>query len=340
MFNRGRVPRDGDEARADGTTPPTTASAERAADHDRVEPGRVEAARVDPGSPGAADATTARGSGAGSTLAEMMRRLDEMAGASGVARSDPVEQLAEDATTHAAALRATLDAQKQAQRMLALATKVRGEASAQAEQILLGARAAADRLRAEAERAAELARDELAAWAAAQRRSLEQGVTEVLESARQEAEAIRADAQRSAMTEAERTAERYVAEVIATGRSQADAIRADARALLDQSGTMIGASAHLVHRFVDEIGSLMVALQERLDALAELSGRAGEGAEDGARNVTEGPADTGPDERADTGDEPEPPARASATAAQPRAAAPRLPCQRRPPGSLFRPPED
>jgi hypothetical protein len=255
MFNHGRADGEDDEG-ADGTTAP---SATPAAEE----------------STGAGPATAAAGR-QGPTLEEMMRRLDEMSGTSASAHSDSLEELAEQASAHASALRATLDAEKEAQRMLALATRVRGEAATRAEQILLEARAVADRLREESERQADLARAEFAEWAAVQRRTLEQGVADVLEAARSDAENIRVQALRTAMSEAERTAQQYVDRATAAGAEHAEAIRADARALLGESSTMLAESEQLLHRFADEVGSFMVSLQRQFDAAKELSGRARE----------------------------------------------------------------
>ncbi len=89
--------------------------------------------------------------------------------------------------------------------MLAMATEARTAASEEAERIVIEARDAADRTR-----------QELAGWAAAQRAKVDALVADMVESANRDADAIRAEALRTSMAEAEETARAHIAEAAAT----------------------------------------------------------------------------------------------------------------------------
>lgn len=108
--------------------------------------------------------------------------------------------------------------------MLAMATEARTAASEEAERIVLEARDAADR-----------SRQELAGWAAAQRAKVDALAADMVESANRDADAIRAEALRTSMAEAEETARAHIAEAAARAQSEADAIRGDARQVLNRA---------------------------------------------------------------------------------------------------------
>jgi hypothetical protein len=177
----------------------------------------------------------------------------------------------EPAADHAAALRATRDAQQQAQEMLTMASQVRGSATEQAEELLQEARDAADRLRAEAARDAERIRQETTDWVATQRARVDAAVAELTAAANHDAEAIRAEAIATAMAEAEETARIYVGEAAARGARDAEATRGRANAMLARVGT-VGEEVSTSVR--DLSGTLQTALTElrgKLEALDELA---------------------------------------------------------------------
>lgn len=149
---------------------------------------------------------------------------------------------ATEASAYADSLRATLSAQKQAEQMLAIATRVRGEAAAQGERILVEAQEAAKRLQAEAEKHAERARAELSAWAADQRMAVDAAIGEVIDAARQEAERVRKEAVESAKAEAAKYAGQPGAKGTTAGRREAERIQSDAVRLLTHSRLLLSES--------------------------------------------------------------------------------------------------
>ncbi|GAA1501623.1 hypothetical protein GCM10009788_00260 [Nocardioides humi] len=128
-----------------------------------------------------------------------------------------------EAEAHAATLRATRDAHREAQAMLAVAS----QASEEAERVVLEAREAAER-----------ARQELADWAAAQRAQVDSLAADLAESAHHDADVIRAEALRTSMAEAEETARLYVAEAAVGAQRDAEEIRAAARAVLRRANEL------------------------------------------------------------------------------------------------------
>lgn len=205
------------------------------------------------------------------SLEELMSWLDDAARSDAGSDTSALEQIASDASTHAETLHEALMAQKQAQRMLDMATKVRDDASTQGEQLLLEAQAAAVRLQRDADRHSDRARRETADWAAEQRAKIDRVVEEVVGSARQEAEEIRQDAIDNAVAEAEVVAQEHLRQVVAGGQHDADLIRAQARSLLERSasvaeevnawlrGFAVGMSSRLeeVHSHVGDIDALL-----------------------------------------------------------------------------------
>ncbi|WGL50996.1 hypothetical protein P5P86_13595 [Nocardioides sp. BP30] len=203
-------------------------------------------------------------------LEELMRRLEQVTTIASTPGPAPLKRVAGEASEHAQALQATLQAQKQAQRMLALATKVRGQASAQAEQIMREAQETALRLNEEAEREAAQAREETSAWAAVQRRQVEQAVSGLLDAASADADRIRAEAERAALAEAAETSRQYVARVSAAADRDAEAIRAEARDVLSRAQLAAEEAAHSARSFADAIASYLVSIQRQGDRLAEI----------------------------------------------------------------------
>lgn len=150
--------------------------------------------------------------------------------------TDPADTTGGDPwPTHAAALRATREAQLKAEEMLTLASRSRLAATEQAEQIITEARETAERVREAAERDAEQRRHEATAWIAGQRTAVEDLVAQARAALAEEAEQTRADAVREALADAERRAEEHRVEAEARAERDADALRAGARAALEQA---------------------------------------------------------------------------------------------------------
>lgn len=165
---------------------------------------------------------------------------------------------------HAAALRATRDAQHQAQEMLSVAARTRSEATEQAEQILAEAREAAARMREEAARDAELSRREAADWVAAQRARIDTVVAELTDAAEHDAERIRTEAMQTAMAEAESTARRYVDEAVARGARDADALRARAHEVLGRAAGLGRGTSTTVRDLATTLETTIAGLHDQL----------------------------------------------------------------------------
>lgn len=171
---------------------------------------------------------------------------------------------------HAATLRATRDAQQQAHEMLAMVSHTRTAASEQAEQIVVEAHDAAERMRADAARDAERTRREAADWVTTQRTRVDALITEATEAVGAEIEDIRAEALRSAMAEAEQTARLYVGEAASRGARDADAIRANAREVLDQARGLATDLQGAVRDLAEALTRTAAATEEKLVALDDL----------------------------------------------------------------------
>ena len=175
------------------------------------------------------------------------------------AREPDAASVTASATEHAATLRATRDAQKDAQALLAMANETRQAASEEAERIVLEARDAAER-----------SRQELAGWAAAQRAKVEALAADLAESARHDADAIRAEALRTSMMEAEDTARRYVAEAAANAQTDADAIRAEARNVLNRATELGEDASEAVRDLTTTMADIMSRLQATRSSMEQL----------------------------------------------------------------------
>lgn len=173
-------------------------------------------------------------------------------------------------TDHAATLRATRDAQQQAQEMLAMASHTRTAASEQAEQIVVEAHTAAERMRADAARDAERTRREAADWVATQRTRVDALITEATEAVDAEVEDIRAEALRSAMAEAEQTARLYVGEAASRGARDAEAIRANAREVLDQARVLASDLQGVVRELAEALTRTSAVAEQKVVAIDEL----------------------------------------------------------------------
>lgn len=139
-------------------------------------------------------------------------------------RSEDDGELRAGPDQHAATLRATREAHRDAQAILALAGQVRDEASEAAESIVLEARDAAERTRVE-----------VAEWAAERRLKVDALVADLAEAAALDADVIRAEALRTSMTEAEETARYYVADATTRAQHTASEIRSEARLVLERA---------------------------------------------------------------------------------------------------------
>jgi hypothetical protein len=317
MFNRGRgVPDRGDisdHPTTAGTDPhqidePTTADlgddpgAAPGADSETVPDGHEEAAAAfsdepsdEPAGPttsGIAPEAVAAGETT-SSVEEMLLRLEGLTTAGEAPSSSGWNRLTDDASSHAELLQGTLDAQKQAQRMLALATKLRGDASAQAEQILHEARAAAARLRQDAARESERAREEIASWAATRRQEIEAAVADLMHAARDDADRIRAEAERTAMESAEETARRYVRQVSAAADRDAESTRAQAREACQQSAIAVNDVQESVQQLAEAVASFLVTSHRQSAQLTSIAETAAAAARTPVEKRPEEPAERG-----------------------------------------------
>lgn len=111
-----------------------------------------------------------------------------------------------------AEMRDVLATCRAAEEMFAAAAATRREADENAAEVAGRARTFVDGLCRRLDREAEDARRDLAAWVSAQHAAAEAAVTEILESARDEAATLRAEAIASAMAEAEAAARDYAQE--------------------------------------------------------------------------------------------------------------------------------
>lgn len=170
-----------------------------------------------------------------------------------------VEGVTASATEHAATLRATRDAHTEAQEMLAVATAARNAATEEAERIVLEARDAADRTR-----------QELAGWAAAQRAKVDALAADMAESAGRDADAIRAEALRTSMAEAEETARAYVAEAAERAQQDGEAIRAEARSVLNRATELSRAAAEAMADLAAGVAAVMERVESTRAAMAQL----------------------------------------------------------------------
>jgi F0F1-type ATP synthase membrane subunit b/b' len=160
-------------------------------------------------------------------------------------------EAAATATEHAETLRATRGAHHEAQQMLAMATEARTAASEEAERIVLEARDAADRTR-----------KELAGWAAAQRAKVDALAADMVESANRDADAIRAEALRTSMAEAEETARAHIAEAAQRAQREADEIRDDARQVLHRAVELGDEVTAAFEDLTTTVGDTMTRLHE------------------------------------------------------------------------------
>jgi gas vesicle protein len=174
------------------------------------------------------------------------------------------------APDHVATLRATLESQQQAQEMLAIAAQTRSSATEQAERILVEARDAADRMRTEAATHAERVRRETAERVAAQRARVDEAVAELTEAAERDAESIRAEAMRSAMTEAEQTARMYVGEAAARGARDAEEIRGRAREVLVRAAELGAGVQASITSLTEILATAMTTVQGQLTEIDQL----------------------------------------------------------------------
>lgn len=174
-------------------------------------------------------------------------------------RVPDVEGVTASATEHAATLRATRDAHAEAQEMLSVATAARAAATEEAERIVLEARDAADRTR-----------QELAGWAAAQRAKVDALAADMAESASRDADAIRAEALRTSMAEAEETARAYVAEAAERAHQDGEAIRAEARSVLHRATELSQSAAEAMADLAAGVAAVMERVESTRAAMAQL----------------------------------------------------------------------
>lgn len=178
----------------------------------------------------------------------------------GAPPTDPDPQTAAaSASEHAATLRATRDAHQEAQEMLTLAAETRRQATDEAERIVLEARDAAERTR-----------QELAGWAAAQRAKVDALAADMVESANRDADAIRAEALRTSMAEAEETARAYVVEAAEKADQDAETIRGEARHVLNRANELGAQAAEAISDLTSTVSDIVERLRLTRAAMADL----------------------------------------------------------------------
>ncbi|HEX7715841.1 MAG TPA: hypothetical protein VF416_01040, partial [Marmoricola sp.] len=177
----------------------------------------------------------------------------------------------DDVAAQADSLQTTVSVQKQAQRMLALAMRMRADAAVQAERILHEAREAAGKLEADTRHKLEQTRAETREWATAQRSAVENTIREVVEAAQHDAESIRAEALRTARLEAEQAARSQAARALAEGEREAAMIRARARDVLGRLATTVGETANTLHGLSDLLVAHVDVLQHQRESIEHLA---------------------------------------------------------------------
>lgn len=200
------------------------------------------------------------------SLDEMLERIRE-AGTEPGASVPATDALIE----HTDILRATRDAQQQAQDMLAMATRVRTAASEQAEQMLREAREQARMLTADVDQHSSRVRAEVAEWAAEQRTQVQAVVAQLIADAHREADQIRAEALGRAMAEAEETARRYIADAVARGSRDAELIRNEARELVDRARAAAGETVGSIRRLLEAGGGALADFDGHRDTFDRLA---------------------------------------------------------------------
>ena len=199
------------------------------------------------------------------SVEEMLGRLSEV---SEVKANETVStDLVSEVSTHTDSLRATVNAQQQAQRLLELANKERSEASAQSEQILLEAKAMAERVQKEADEDAARVQRETQEWAKDQRKAIETLVADLTGAATAEADAIREEAMSAAKDEAASFASLEKARHRAAAEKDADIIRGRARAQLEKANGALGDVQESVIAFNESITTLVKQLRAKSAAI-------------------------------------------------------------------------
>ena len=174
--------------------------------------------------------------------------------------TDPdVASVTAAAEEHASTLRATREANQEAQELLALATEARRTASAEAERIVM-----------EAKEAAERARQELAGWAAAQRAKIDALTTDMVESANRDADSIRAEALRTSMAEAEETSRAFIADAAESARRDGEEIRGEARNVLNHATELGEQVAETITDLTTAVADILERLLSARDAMEQL----------------------------------------------------------------------
>ncbi|GAB4003813.1 hypothetical protein [Nocardioides ultimimeridianus] len=185
---------------------------------------------------------------------------------------EPAEAALDTVAGHTASLRATRDAQQQAQAMLTLAAQARSDATEQAEAILEEANAAAEKVRADAAAEAERLRTEALDWTVAQRERVQAAADRITADAEADAARHRDEAMQSAMAEAEQTARRYVGEAAARGARDAEEIRGQARDLLARAGGLGAEVQDALAQIATALEQSIASVRERLEQIDVLVG--------------------------------------------------------------------
>jgi hypothetical protein len=105
-------------------------------------------------------------------------------------------------------------------------------------------------------------RQELAGWAAANRAKVDALAADMVESANRDADAIRAEALRTSMAEAEETARAHIAEAAERAQQEADAIRDDARQVLHRALELGDEVTEAFEELTTGVGDTMTRLHE------------------------------------------------------------------------------
>ena len=206
-------------------------------------------------------------------IEDILHRLEQLPSAARTTVVSPSSSQTLDRRVLAQAdsLQTTVSVQKQAQRMLALAMRMRADSAVQAERILHEAREAAGRLEEECRRQLEQTRVETREWALAERASVEAAVRAIVEAAQRDADAMRAEVLQTSRAEAERTARRDAARAAAQGERDAALVRAQARDLLGRLATAVGETTNTVHVLADLLGSHVDVLRQQHESVEQLA---------------------------------------------------------------------
>ena len=262
MFNRSRpTPETGTETDSDAQQPADTTSGPAAADETREQDAATTDPEVTEGQPPAPSP---------SEVNELLRRLDAVAHREDADTRSELDRLGDELSGYTDSVKATTRAQREAQRLLDIATGERERVAAEVAEMLEDARELTDRITKDAERHAEKEKKKTLELARKERASIEKVVAEVRETAERESREIVEKTREDAMAQARRNARGYVRKATEAGARETEVYREQARSLLERSHTLLDETTASVDALVTGLTDTLAGLGSRLDDLREL----------------------------------------------------------------------